>query len=344
MHKIIAIAVGLSLGAGFARAADKVDFEKDVAPLLSQHCVKCHGEEKQKGKLRLDSKANVAKGGKSGNPVLGGGDVAKSELVRRITLPKGDDDAMPPEDGPLPEKAITVFKDWISQGAAWPEAFIVKAAAKSGAETSAAPATPAAPAAPRRPVPPLPELPKDFKPAPAETAAIATLAKIGVEPRPIAQNSPWKEVNLRLKGAEVTDKSIEPLHDLTSLIEVRLGTTKVTDAGLATLKTLEHLQVLGLELTPITDAGLEKIKGLTDLVYLNLYGTAVTDAGLQHLAGLKHLRNIYLWQTKVTPEGAKKLQELLPLCEINTGAELVIIPPPEKKEEPKKDEKKEEKK
>jgi hypothetical protein len=54
MQKIAIIAAGLSVAVGIARAADKVDFEKDVAPILAEHCIKCHGEEKQKGKLRLD--------------------------------------------------------------------------------------------------------------------------------------------------------------------------------------------------------------------------------------------------------------------------------------------------
>jgi hypothetical protein len=337
MQKITVLAVGLTLAAGLTRAADKIDFEKDVAPLLAEHCVKCHGEEKQKGKLRLDLKAEALKSGKSGKPVFTAGDHAKSELIARIILPKDSDDLMPPEGGPLPEKVVAVFKEWVTQGAVWPDGVVVKAAMKPG---TAAGVAPAVPAAPRRPLPPLPELPKDFKPGAGEAAAIAALAKLGVEARPVAQNSPWKEANFRLKGAEITDASLASLPELTSLIEVRLGNTKVTDAGLKNLQKLKELQVLSLELTGVTDAGLAQLKDLSHLVYLNLYGTAVTDAGLQQLAGLKHLRNVYLWQTKVTPEGAKKLQEALPLCDINTGAELVVVPPAEKKDEKKEEPKK----
>lgn len=341
MQKIAIIVVGLSVAAGLARAADKVDFEKEVAPILAEHCIKCHGEEKQKGKLRLDLKADAFKGGKSGTPSIVAGDVAKSDIIHRITLPKDSDEIMPPEGGPLPEKAVKVLKDWVAGGAAWPDGFVVKVAAKSGGASALPPAVPAMPAKPR---PPLPELPKDFKPAASEAAAVAALAKTGVEARPVAQNSPWREANFRLKGAEVTDKSLEPLKDIGSLIELRLGTTKITDAGLASVGNLSQLQVLGLELTAVTDAGLARIKDLKNLVSLNLYGTAVTDAGLEHLKGLKHLRSLYLWQTKVTPGGVKALQAALPGCDINTGAELTIVPPAEKKEEKKDDKKKEEKK
>lgn len=336
MNKIVIIATGLSLAAGIARAAEQVDFEKDVAPILAEHCIQCHGEDKQKGKLRLDGKADAFKGGKSGSPAVVAGDVGKSEIVKRVTLPKDNDELMPPEGGPLPEKKVAVLKAWVEGGAKWPDGFVVKVAAKSGA-ASALP--PAVPAAPRRVLAPLPELPKDYKPGAAETGALAVLAKAGIEARPVAQGSPWREANFRLKGSEVTDKTLEPLKDLGSVIELRLGTTKVTDAGLAALEKLTHLQVLSLELTGVTDAGLARLKNLPNLVYLNLYGTQVTDAGLEHLKGLKHLRSLYLWQSKVTPEGAKKLQEALPGCEVNHGAELVVVPPAEKK-----DAKKEEKK
>lgn len=303
-----------------------VDFKADVLPILQQRCVECHGPEKQKGKLRLDTRDDAFKGGKTG-PAFKGGSVDESLALQRVSLAKGHDDIMPPEGDPLTEAQIKTLKDWIADGAKWPDGVNVEVAK---AET---PAPAVVNAMPRKPQPPLPELPKDFQPAAGEAAALAALAKLGAEPRAVAQNLPWKEVNLRLLGSNVTDEAIAPLKDVTSLIEVRLGNTKVTDAGLAALKGLTHLQKLGLELTGITDAGLEHLKGLNHLVYLNLYGTQVTDAGLDALKGMKHLRNLYLWQTKVTPEGVKKLEEALPGVDINTGAELAAKPAEEKKEE-----------
>ena len=319
-------------------AADKVDFNKDVAPLLAENCVKCHGPEKQKGKFRLDQKADAFKGGKSGEAAIVPGDLAKSPMHKRITLPKDNDDLMPPEGGPLPEAAIKTITAWIEQGAVWPDDAVIKVVAKAAPEGSTPPTVPTVP---RKPLPPLPDLPKDFKPSANEAAAIANLAKLGVEPRPIAQNVPWKEANFRLKGAEINDAALKDVGLVTSLVDLRLGTTKVTDGGLAEVAKLDQLQALGLELTGISDAGLARLKDLKNLVYLNLYGTQVTDAGLDNLRDMKHLRSLYLWQTKVTPEGVKKLQDALPLLMIDTGARLVL---PEKKEEPKKEEKKEEKK
>ena len=78
MKSVLPVLSALALAAVPAgHAADKVDFAKDIQPLLQQHCVKCHGPEKQKGKLRLDSKQAALTGGKGG-PSIVPGDAAKS--------------------------------------------------------------------------------------------------------------------------------------------------------------------------------------------------------------------------------------------------------------------------
>src|SRR5580692_5372069 len=65
-----------------------------VEPIFVQNCYSCHGPEKQKSQLRLDSYEALMRGGKHG-PVIKAGDVKGSELFRRVTLPSFDDDAMP---------------------------------------------------------------------------------------------------------------------------------------------------------------------------------------------------------------------------------------------------------
>src|SRR5256885_6314793 len=100
MKKLIAVAVAL---VGFtnhpSRAEDKVDFAKQIRPILEQNCVKCHGPEKQKAKLRLDSKEAAMKGGKDGAIVVAG-KADKSEMYRRIPLPQGDRYHQPHQDDP----------------------------------------------------------------------------------------------------------------------------------------------------------------------------------------------------------------------------------------------------
>src|SRR6266513_497165 len=306
-----------------SRAEDKVDFAKQIGPILEQNCVKCHGPEKQKAKLRLDSKEAAMKGGKDG-AIIVAGKADKSEMYRRITLPKGNDDIMPNEGDPLTKEQTDLIRDWINQGADWPETAVAKQSEPSN---------------------PLAGLPADFKPGANEAKAAARFAQLGVDLRPIAMNVHWKEANFRPQGTSVTDAAIAPLKDVTSLTDLNLAGTKITDAGLAAAEGLTYLTRLHLELTSITDAGLAHLKSLTNLNYLNLYGTAVTDSGLEHLKGLRKLKHLYVWQTKVTEAGVKNLKAALPGLEISTGAELTAVAKKEddtKKEE--KDEKKEEKK
>jgi uncharacterized membrane protein len=100
-----------------AAAAEPLVFESAVYPILNRYCESCHGPEKQKGKLRLDSLEAVLKGGENG-PVVMAGDPKKSPLVARMLLPATDDDHMPPEgkQGPKPAE-LALIQFWIERGA-----------------------------------------------------------------------------------------------------------------------------------------------------------------------------------------------------------------------------------
>ncbi|MBO0697865.1 MAG: hypothetical protein J2P46_05700, partial [Zavarzinella sp.] len=76
-------------------AADEKFFETRVRPLLAQHCFECHGPDKQKSGLRLDSADAVRKGGSSGEPAVVPGDPAKSLLLKAVRHVDGAP-AMPP--------------------------------------------------------------------------------------------------------------------------------------------------------------------------------------------------------------------------------------------------------
>src|SRR4051812_38901646 len=71
------------------------EFTRDIQPILAKHCVSCHGPDKQRGSLRLDSGAALRQGGNSG-PVVVPGKSAGSLLIKAVT---GSDDAkvMPPK-------------------------------------------------------------------------------------------------------------------------------------------------------------------------------------------------------------------------------------------------------
>jgi uncharacterized membrane protein/uncharacterized Zn finger protein (UPF0148 family) len=89
-----------------------------VQPILNARCVGCHGAEKAKGDLRLDSYADMMKAGESGKPSFLAGNAAQSESLVRSQLPLEDEDHMPPSKKPqcTPEE-LEVLTWWVQDGA-----------------------------------------------------------------------------------------------------------------------------------------------------------------------------------------------------------------------------------
>ena len=111
--------VALLFAVPLARA-EKVNFNRDVRPILSDTCFHCHGpdEKERKGGLRLDIREAALKGGESG-PAFVPGKADASELVKRLVLAHDDEDLMPPKKlkKPLKPDQIATLKLWIAEGA-----------------------------------------------------------------------------------------------------------------------------------------------------------------------------------------------------------------------------------
>ncbi|MBC7923255.1 MAG: DUF1549 domain-containing protein [Ferruginibacter sp.] len=99
----------------------EMEINGQVRAVFAHNCYSCHSAEKTKGDLRLDKKRLAFKGGKSG-PVIIPGNPGKSELVRRITLPRNHKEAMPSKEKKLTEDEIALISFWIEKGAPWSDA------------------------------------------------------------------------------------------------------------------------------------------------------------------------------------------------------------------------------
>src|SRR5262245_31995543 len=112
----------LLLTASAARAQEKGPtpeqarfFETKVRPVLVTQCVRCHGPEKQRGGLRLDSRAAALQGGDKG-PALVPGKPQESRLVAAVNYQGLE---MPPSKR-LAKADVDVLTEWVRQGAPWP--------------------------------------------------------------------------------------------------------------------------------------------------------------------------------------------------------------------------------
>lgn len=120
--------IGLSLASVIAADVDMkkvppastrkdVTFDKDIKPIFEKSCFKCHGTEKQKGKLRVDSIEAIKKGGEDGEVIVVGHS-EKSSLVHSVS--GAMEDGLMPPDGkgdPLSKEQIGLIRAWIDAGA-----------------------------------------------------------------------------------------------------------------------------------------------------------------------------------------------------------------------------------
>ncbi len=308
----------LAAPAAFADVSKAQLYADLVVPILNAKCAGCHGAEKPKGKLRVDSLEAILKGGNEGAAVVAG-KVAESPLLQRVYLPLNDDEHMPPEDKEqLTEQETAVLAFWVASGAK-----------DSGTVAELKPDEKALAAATHV----LGNLPKP-KDAVAKADApkidpetekliqetIGRIEKGGASLMAIAQDTPDLRFSALNVSKEFNDDRLAELKPVASQIKwIDLARTQVSDKGLAHLAGMSNLTRLHLENTGITDAGLDSLKGLAQLEYLNLYGTQVSDAGLEKLSGLKNLKKVFVWQSKVTDAGAAKLAAAIPGIDVNTG-------------------------
>ena len=116
-------------------SAAEIDFEKQVAPILTANCLKCHNSTKARAGLNLSTREKALKGSKAGE-VLVPGKPEESLLVQRAV-----DGSMPPEaDGRrLSQEEVDVLTAWVKAGAKWPEALVLPAAELQAESSQAAP-------------------------------------------------------------------------------------------------------------------------------------------------------------------------------------------------------------
>ena len=128
MHHWMTLALLFWTAGGILRAepADRFPpaqvkfFEQRIRPLLVNHCIKCHGPQRQESELRLDSRESILTGGSRGTAAPTG-EMEAGRIIDAVTH-RDDDLAMPPGD-PLAETQVADLRRWVRMGMPWPEEF-----------------------------------------------------------------------------------------------------------------------------------------------------------------------------------------------------------------------------
>ena len=286
MPEPLRTAFGVSRTAKLAAAPDPNTFYgARIAPILAARCTRCHGANKQRGKLRLDTYASIRSGGKDG-PVIEPGNPAASELVRRVSLPPSAEDFMPAEGKPpLDSAEIELIKLWIGAGAS----------ATQGPDAIAG-------------APAMERAPEIFAPDyTAQQRQIGELeATLGVR---LVPRSQVKTDGLTLRCVSTPqrcdDAAIAKLAPIGALIvDAELARTAVTDAGLGPLSGFRNLRYVDLSHTAVTGEGVKRLAALEKLARLNLTAVSVSSADLEALRQNKALKHIYDFESSARPQSA----------------------------------------
>src|ERR1051326_5342049 len=295
---------------------EAVAYSDIIQPLLQTKCYTCHGKNKQKGKLRMDDSTRLMKGGKDGVVIIPG-HAGKSEMAKRISLPREDDDHMPPKEKPqLNEQEIALIHWWIATGASFD-----KKVKELNQPEEIKPALLALQNEQKKRII-IPDIPA--KPvARADEEAIKRLKEMGAVVEPVAQNTNYIFVDFVIVS-NFSDKDMQLLLPLKEqLIWLKLGNTFITDSALSVVSQFKNLMRLQLDHTKITDKGIVHLKSLQNLRYLNLVGTPVTSKGVAELKSLKNLQSIYLYQTAVKKSDWNELKKIFPKTLIDSGGYTV---------------------
>ena len=134
---IAAIAILLAahghLFAEDTKAVERVEFQRDIAPLIVEKCLDCHGPNMQLAEFRMDRKDLAFESGEAGGSIEAGS-ADNSYLIQR--LHDRDEGILMPPTGQLSEPEQALFRQWIDQGAEWPDGVQLGSASRRTADAS----------------------------------------------------------------------------------------------------------------------------------------------------------------------------------------------------------------
>jgi len=325
MKKIVGVKTKAEMDAEKAAIAaipvsERVVYESTIVPILEAKCYSCHGEEKIRGKLRLDSFAAIMKGGSEGPSVVPG-DLEESTLVARIHLPEDDDEHMPPEGKPqVDPHELELLSWWVEKGASESATFGSLGADEKIEELLAKLVSPEE----------LERLEKEKAEAEAKRIAEAKVKKAALLKAMdsvslefpgslnfLSEKSNDLEFSAVRMRSKFTNDDLEKLVPVAEgIVLLDLSATSITDEAAETLAKFKNLKNLKLGETEMSDAVMPYLSKLNSLESLNIYGTQVSDEGIASFNDHLKLERIYVWGSKVSDEGIAAFQKAKPKVNI----------------------------
>jgi uncharacterized membrane protein len=297
--------------------AETVVFNDIVQPILKAKCESCHNDQKTKGALKMNSIANLMKGGKHG-AIWKAGDALNSHLIQRIKLPMNAKEHMPPlGKAQLTPDEITILTLWVKEGASFEQKLgqysldFQKLVQPAALTTSS----------------------KEYDFSAASESEIASVNTPYCTVYPIAYESPALQADFYV-AAKFDPKTLSDLTQVSEqLVGLQLSKMPITNESLGLLSKFVNLEKLNLNFTSIDDAGLSQLAGLNHLEQLSISGTKIGLSGISKLLPkLPALKEIHLWNTGLSAADLAGLQKQFPKIKFDAGylpkEETLQINPP----------------
>jgi len=305
--------------AKFENIEDAKLYEDVVLHTITQKCVQCHGAERQKGKLRLDGKEWMLKGGKNGE-VIDLKNPENSEILKRVLLELNDEHHMPPKDkNQLSEDELVILTWWLQSGAEFDKKIalfkrdqkIEKALSSFHQSIKAETKI---------------EVIRE-KIAAIPTSTLSKLEKSGWVISPLSSTDNYVRVvgfNLEVP----LNNALEDLKQIKSnIVELKFSFKKISDSNILVLKDFKNLEKLWLDHTMITDNALKLMNEFQKLTYLNVSHTAVTAKGIELLNPNSMIKKIYAYNTGIQKSELNQMSKRMPQTSFFTASDSMEVVP-----------------
>ena len=283
-----------------------------TSAIMEKKCFVCHGKNKQKAGLRLDSREAMELGGDNG--VILAKNAEESLLIKSLLLPLDDENHMPPKERKqLSATEIKFLSWWVDQGADFEKTLSELHLPDSLHDIIY-----------KEEIKVVDQFLPEGTVVPASIKVLEDLRSLNVIVMPLAANTNFLSVSFVNVLPGDSSGIVEKLIGISDqLVWLNLDYQHFDVEGWQKISELSNLRKLSLRNTNLDDVALQNLFSLDKLVYLNLVGTNITARGLNKLENLQNLQDLYLYQTDLGTDEIDSIQLAFPNIRIDGGKYLV---------------------
>ena len=286
-------------------------FPHIIQPILDNKCTSCHNLNKKQGGLLLTNYNEIIAGGDNGF-IINTKTPLESELLNRVTLPKGHKKFMPPSGSSLTFGEIQILEWWMKKGAD----SILKFSNEKELDQNIIRTL-------------IRDYDLDFNPkAYYEKVKVDELSSESIsiiEENNFSVDFMGEKSNMifvTFKGDSISDENIAALLLAKEQITwLNVKNCNLNDSHLKSISKLKNLTRLNAHSNEITDDGIQELKTLKNISTINLYNTKISGLSLKQLTEISTLKKLYVWKTKITPsaieETLKEHPQIVIISEVN---------------------------